>query len=97
MMYDQFTPTCIKILLSPADKEALDYLGGSTPNCLGQGGDLSGHPLPGLFRRLVGIGALAEEQERCFISSDFRVSDVTCNEQWRDLRRGGGGRLTHLF
>ena len=84
MMYDQFSPTCIKILLSPAGKEAPHNLGVSSLSCHEQGGDHI-FVIFDISCRLVGIGALAKEQECC-----FRVSNITSKEQWRGLRGGGG-------
>ena len=52
----KFSPTYVKILPGPACKEALDNLGKSFRSCPVQGG---GHISISIFRRLVGIGALA--------------------------------------
>ena len=54
--YHAFYPTCIKILPGPACKEPPDNVGGSAGHCPLQGG---GHFIIIIFRRLVGIGALA--------------------------------------
>ena len=70
------------ILVSPVSKEVPANLGGAKASCIEQGG----------FRRstapsrcLVGIGALAQEQER-----RGPLLEQAGEEQWRRLGKRGG-------
>ena len=82
----------INVLPCPACKEAPANLGGAKASCIEQGGfHISTDPIKAPSRRLVGIGALAQEQER-------RVPGfaIAGEPQWRHLGKGEE-RLTHLF